>query len=234
MPAQPLRTKVNGKARSIPEVPDDERLLDLLRWRLGLKGTKEGCRTGDCGACTVLIDGKSVLSCLTPAREAEGRSVETADELSLRSPGAKLVAEAFARAGAVQCGYCTPGFVVAVEGLLRERSEGRPRSAESLAKELGGNLCRCTGYYSILRALSEVAARSGPAKDGEVAEKAQTGEDERPLARSEFQVVAGRPREKGPGWEATPKKVRKAPKAPKATKAAKATKAPQARRGRRR
>ncbi len=216
MPAKPLRTKVNGKARSIPDVPDDERLLDLLRWRLGLKGTKEGCRTGDCGACTVLVDGKSVLSCLTPAREAEGRSVETADELSARSPGAKLVAEAFARAGAVQCGYCTPGFVVAVEGLLRERSGGPPRSAESLAKELGGNLCRCTGYYAILRALSEVAARSGPGKDGEVAEKGQIGEEERPLARSDFQVVTGRPRVKGPGREATPKKVPKAAKAARA------------------
>lgn len=183
-----LRVRLNGRARTVPEVPDDERLLDLLRWRLGLKGTKEGCRTGDCGACTVLLEGKSVLSCLTLAHEAEGCAIETADALADRSAGGKMVAEAFARSGAVQCGYCTPGFVVAVEGLLRERGDRPPRGVEELAQELGGNLCRCTGYYAILRALAEIVAGSGDQAPGPG-----------PAARSDFEVVARRLPDPAPG-----------------------------------
>ncbi|MDE1819259.1 MAG: 2Fe-2S iron-sulfur cluster binding domain-containing protein [Euryarchaeota archaeon] len=152
----PLRTTVNGRKRTLRGVPDDERLLDLLRWRLGLRGTKEGCRTGDCGACTVLLDDRTTLSCLTLAHEIEARRVETIEHLARGSPGGKKVAEAFALAGGVQCGYCTPGFVVAVEGWLREREGRAPQGVEQLADELGGNLCRCTGYYGILRSLSRV------------------------------------------------------------------------------
>lgn len=177
---RPLKFKLNGAPVEVPDVPDPERLLDLLRWRLGLKGTKEGCRSGDCGACTMLLDGKSTLSCLTLAREAEGREVETVEGWEGRAT-ARQVTDAFARAGAVQCGYCTPGFVMAVEGLLRERGGADPPTAEELAEELGGNLCRCTGYYGVLRALSAIwdeGAKGRGAGEGS------------PVARSSFQVVS--------------------------------------------
>jgi aerobic-type carbon monoxide dehydrogenase small subunit (CoxS/CutS family) len=148
----PLVLKVNGETRTVPDVPDSERLLDLLRWGLGLRGTKEGCRTGDCGACTVLVEGVSTLSCLTLAREVEGSEITTIEGLT-SSPEAHQLQSAFAEAGAVQCGYCTPGFVLALTGLLREHP-GEPLSAELLRSELGGNLCRCTGYFAILEAIS--------------------------------------------------------------------------------
>jgi aerobic-type carbon monoxide dehydrogenase small subunit (CoxS/CutS family) len=152
-----LELRINGRATPVPAVPDDERLLDTLRWRLGLKGTKEGCRTGDCGACTVLVDGKSTLSCLTLAREVEGAEVTTI-EAAASEPELARVRSAFERAGALQCGYCTPGFVVALTGLLKER--GRAASIEELLDGLQGNLCRCTGYASIVRAVTLVLEES--------------------------------------------------------------------------
>jgi len=144
-----LRLTVNGISRVIAEVPDDERLLDTLRWRLGLKGTKEGCRTGGCGACTVLVDGRSVLSCLTLSREVEEQAVTTVEGLA-EDPVGSQVQAAFVREAGLQCGYCTPGFVMALTGLLREDPR---RSAEELLEELHGNLCRCTGYVAISRAV---------------------------------------------------------------------------------
>jgi carbon-monoxide dehydrogenase small subunit len=130
---------------------DDERLLDTLRWRLGLKGTKEGCRTGDCGACTVLIDGTSTLSCLTLTHEVDGASVTTIE--GTPSDGdLRRVSAAFESAGALQCGYCTPGFVMALAGLLKER--GRAAPLEELLDGMQGNLCRCTGYAAIVRAVA--------------------------------------------------------------------------------
>ncbi len=145
------RLRVNGRAEDASAVPDDERLLDTLRWRLGLKGTKEGCRTGDCGACTVLVDGKSTLSCLTLTHELGDAAVTTiegaADDAELRR-----ATDAFSAAGALQCGYCTPGFVVALAGLLKERGRGAP--LEELLDGLQGNLCRCTGYAAISRAVA--------------------------------------------------------------------------------
>lgn len=150
----PLTLRVNGEERTVPEVAADTRLLDLLRWRLGLKGTKEGCRTGGCGACTVLVNGESVLSCLTLAREMEGQEVTTVEGLT-GTPEAEAVQQAFAEAGAVQCGYCTPGFVLALVSLRREHGASPP-DLPTLANELGGNLCRCTGYYAIVRALADL------------------------------------------------------------------------------
>ena len=147
-----LTLRVNGTERALADVAPETRLLDLLRWRLGLKGTKEGCRTGGCGACTVLVNGESVLSCLTLAREMEGQEVTTVEGLS-GTAEAETVQRAFAEAGAVQCGYCTPGFVMALVSLRRERREDPP-DLGGLASELAGNLCRCTGYYSIVRALA--------------------------------------------------------------------------------
>jgi aerobic carbon-monoxide dehydrogenase small subunit len=154
---RPLELRVNGQSRTVDGVPDDERLLDTLRWRLGLKGTKEGCRTGDCGACTVLVDGRSTLSCLTLAREVGEGSVVTIEGTPADADLAR-VASAFERAGALQCGYCTPGFVLALAGLLKER--GRAAPVEELLDGLQGNLCRCTGYASIARAV-ELAREEG-------------------------------------------------------------------------
>jgi len=154
----PLALTVNGERRLLDDVPDSERLLDTIRWRLGLKGTKEGCRSGECGACTVLVDDRSTLSCLTLAHEVDGSTVTTIEGVA-RDPVGRTVQEMFARAGALQCGYCTPGFVLALVGLLKER--GRAAPTEELLADLSGNLCRCTGYLSIARAVA-MLPREGP------------------------------------------------------------------------
>lgn len=140
---------VNGRARSIAEVPDGERLLDTLRERWRLTGTKEGCRSGGCGACTVLVDGRSVLSCLTLTHEVADASILTIEGAASDKVGRKVQA-AFEREGGLQCGYCTPGFVLALTGLLKERD--RTDDPGALIQDLAGNLCRCTGYASIRRA----------------------------------------------------------------------------------
>jgi len=147
--ARPLT--VNGRSCPLDGVPDSERLLDTLRWRFGLKGTKEGCRSGDCGACTVLVDGVSTLSCLTLTHEVEGSALTTIEGMA-DDPEGRTVQAAFEQAGALQCGYCTPGFVVALAGLLKER--GRAAPTDELLADLAGNLCRCTGYLSIARAVA--------------------------------------------------------------------------------
>lgn len=149
MTAASAELTVNGRRASFTALPDDERLLDTLRWRLGLKGTKEGCRTGDCGACTVLVDGRSTLSCLTLTREVDDAAITTID-LGTGDREVDRVRAAFAAAGALQCGYCTPGFVIALAGLLKER--GRSLSLDEILDGLQGNLCRCTGYAAIARA----------------------------------------------------------------------------------
>ncbi|HYA57998.1 MAG TPA: (2Fe-2S)-binding protein [Thermoplasmata archaeon] len=150
MSAQRVHLTLNGSPVDLPTVPDDERLLDSLRWRAGLKGTKEGCRTGGCGACTVLVDGESTLSCLTLTHEVEGSAVTTIEGVA-DDPVGRRVRDAFRRAGAVQCGYCSPGFVMALTGLLKER--GTSVAMDDLLEELSSNLCRCTGYVSIVRAV---------------------------------------------------------------------------------
>lgn len=131
-----------------------ERLLDVLRERLGLTGTKEGCGEGECGACTVLLDGEPVLSCLVPLLQCEGRRIETVENLA-EGP-ARSFLERFVATGGVQCGACTPGIVVTSWALLQEN----PRPTREEAREaLAGNLCRCTGYEGILRALCEEPER---------------------------------------------------------------------------
>lgn len=150
MTDEPLVLTINGSARKFPDVPDAERLLDTLRWRAGLKGTKEGCRTGGCGACTVLVNGEPTLSCLVLSREVASDKVTTIEGLAGDKVG-HIVIKAFAEAGAVQCGYCTPGFVVALTAQLKG---GRsPPDVETLLDGLEGNLCRCTGYRAIQRAV---------------------------------------------------------------------------------
>jgi aerobic-type carbon monoxide dehydrogenase small subunit (CoxS/CutS family) len=150
-----LELTVNDRPARARSVPDSEKLLDTLRWRLGLKGTKEGCRTGDCGACTVLVDGQAVLSCLTLAHEVSGRRVTTIEGIAADPIGAR-VQRAFESEDALQCGYCTPGFIVAATGALREM--GPTATEGEVLDALQGNICRCTGYLAIRRAV--VRARS--------------------------------------------------------------------------
>jgi aerobic carbon-monoxide dehydrogenase small subunit len=145
-----LTLTLNGATRQFASVPDGERLLDTLRWRAGLKGTKEGCRTGDCGACTVLVNGEPTLSCLLLSHEVAQEKITTIEGVATDKVG-RAVIQAFAEAGAVQCGYCTPGFVVALAGQLH--GKGTPPSVETLLDGLEGNLCRCTGYRSIQKAV---------------------------------------------------------------------------------
>jgi carbon-monoxide dehydrogenase small subunit len=153
-----IRFELNGQPTEL-DVRGDERAVDLLRERLGLTGTKEGCGTGECGACAVLLDGRARLSCLTLAAQLEGRSLTTIEGLGTAKAPHALQA-AFAEHGAVQCGFCSPGMIVAAADLL-ERSPDPSR--EEIREALSGNLCRCTGYGRILTAVERAAAERGPA-----------------------------------------------------------------------
>jgi carbon-monoxide dehydrogenase small subunit len=146
---------LNG-AEVVVSVRPHERLLDLLRSTLRMTGTKEGCGEGECGACTVLVDGRSVNACLFPAPEVEGRSVLTIE--GLLEAGTRLgpIQESFAARGAVQCGFCTPGMILSTKALL----DSCPDPDEAQIRDaLAGNLCRCTGYVQIVEAIREAAAR---------------------------------------------------------------------------
>jgi aerobic carbon-monoxide dehydrogenase small subunit len=132
----------------------EETLLDVLRDHLGLTGAKEGCGTGDCGACSVIVDGRLVCACLVLGAEAEGRRVETVEGLAL---GDKLhpLQEKFLEHGALQCGFCTPGFLMAAKNLLARNPDP---TEEEIRFGLAGNLCRCTGYDKIVRAVRDAAS----------------------------------------------------------------------------
>ncbi len=148
-----LRLRVNGEERELL-APVHHTLLEVLREELGLTGTKHGCELGECGTCTVLVDGTPVLSCLALPVECQEREVTTVEGMT---QGARLHPrqQAFAELGAAQCGYCTPGFLLVADALLkREAAPSRQRIAEACA----GNLCRCTGYLKIFEAI-ELAAR---------------------------------------------------------------------------
>jgi carbon-monoxide dehydrogenase small subunit len=153
MPQVRVSTTVNGDAVSyLCEV--DETLLDVLRDRLGLTGSKEGCGTGDCGACSVTLDGRVVCSCLVLGAEAEGREIRTVEGIAA---GDKLhpLQEKFLEFAALQCGICTPGFLISAKALLDQN----PNPTESEIRfGLAGNLCRCTGYDKIVRAVQAAAA----------------------------------------------------------------------------
>lgn len=145
----PLVFTLNGKLVSLEEVPGEATLLEVLRQRLGMLGAKEGCGVGECGACTVLLDGKAVDSCLTAAWQAAGRQVTTVEGLA---QGEKLhpMQRGFAETGAVQCGFCTPGMILTSLDLVER--EPRP-SDPQIRRALAGNLCRCTGYHDVVRAV---------------------------------------------------------------------------------
>ena len=147
---------VNGQPVSAYVKPS-ARLIDVLRGPLGLTGTKEGCGNGECGACTVIVDGRAVNACLFPAMEAVGRDVITVEGLS--GPGGELssVQRAFVEGGAIQCGFCSPGMIMSATALLGKNPE--PTEAE-VRDALLGNLCRCTGYAQIIDAVRAASKRS--------------------------------------------------------------------------
>ncbi len=152
MNQQTLRLQVNGEDRELLVWPY-QTLLEVLREELGLTGAKEGCGTGDCGCCTVLLDGAPVTSCLVLALQANGRAVRTIEGLS---EGDRLdpLQEAFVRHGALQCGFCIPGALVMARALLDENPHP---SEEEIRWAMAGNLCRCTGYTTWIEAIDEVA-----------------------------------------------------------------------------
>ena len=148
----PLTMTVNSTEVTV-ESEADELLVDVLRDRLGLIGTKIGCNEGECGACTVIMDGEPVLSCLTPALRAQGRAITTIEGLG---DGERLhpLQKAFVEHGAVQCGYCTPGFIMSAKALLDRNPHP---SRDEIKEAIAGNLCRCTGYVKIVEAIESVA-----------------------------------------------------------------------------
>lgn len=154
---------LNGREVSVLAKPWS-RLLDLLRDDLGFTGTKEGCGEGECGACTIIVDGQTVNSCLYPALEVDGCSVTTVEGLALSRSRLSPLQDLFVEAGATQCGFCTPGMIMSAKSLL----DAHPSPGDDEIREaLVGNLCRCTGYVQIVDAIREASgqlSREGPAE----------------------------------------------------------------------
>jgi carbon-monoxide dehydrogenase small subunit len=146
---------VNGRQHVVSDAEGWESLLLILRERLGLYGSKNACEQGECGSCTVLLDGEAVCSCLVMGIQAQGRQVVTIEGLD-DDPVAECLRDALAVRGAVQCGFCTPGFVVSATELI-QRTDTESLEHEELLEGLSGNLCRCTGYSKILEAVKATA-----------------------------------------------------------------------------
>lgn len=147
-----LQMLVNQKEVAL-DIAQDDMLADVLRDRLGLLGTKIACREGECGACTILLDGKAVNSCLIPAMKASNQEIITIEGLgTTKNP--HIIQQRMAEYGAVQCGFCTPGFVMSAADLLKENPHP---SREEIVEALTGNLCRCTGYVKIIEAVESLA-----------------------------------------------------------------------------
>jgi carbon-monoxide dehydrogenase small subunit len=152
MNKRPIHLTVNGKQYDV-EVEPRERLLDVLRYKVGLTGTKEGCGTGDCGACTVIVNGKRITSCLMLGVSAHDCDITTVEGVSLNGE-LHPVQQAFMEHGGLQCGICTPGFIVSSYGFLKENPNP---TEDEIRFGLAGNLCRCTGYVKIIEAVKTAA-----------------------------------------------------------------------------
>ncbi|WP_189939250.1 (2Fe-2S)-binding protein [Streptomyces sulfonofaciens] len=153
--------RVNGEARRL-DLDSRVTLLDMLRDHLGLTGTKKGCDQGACGACTVHLDGRPVVSCLVLAAQCDGREVRTVESLA-RDGRLHPLQEAFIRHDGFQCGFCTPGQLMSAAALLAQR---RASSADEVREAMSGNLCRCGAYPNIVAAIRDVAEQNGTAGDG--------------------------------------------------------------------
>ena len=145
---QPMTFTINGEIYE-DEIDVRRTLLEVLRENFGLTGTKRGCNEGECGTCTVLLDGKPVTSCLVLAAEAQGKSIETVERLA-QNGELHALQQAFMEHGAFQCGFCTPGVLMAAKGLLNENPKP---SEEEVRRAIAGNLCRCTGYNKYVEAI---------------------------------------------------------------------------------
>lgn len=152
MATKKLNLNINGKTYT-PEVDVRESLIDLIRYDLKLTGTKCGCSVGECGACTILIDGVPIDSCLYLAVWADGKEIRTIEGISPNAQDLSKVQEAFVEHGAIQCGYCTPGFIMTATAL---HENGARLDEAQIRKELSGNMCRCTGYQKIVEAVDEL------------------------------------------------------------------------------
>lgn len=154
MPEKIIQITVNGERKEVP-VKIGQRLIDLLRDTLGLTGTKEGCGIGACGACTVVLDGRAVNSCLVPAMAVNGHEILTIEGM-MENGKLHPIQEAFIKHHAIQCGFCTPGLVMSTRALL-DRNPSPDR--EEIKKAIEGNLCRCTGYEQVIEAIQDVAGK---------------------------------------------------------------------------
>ncbi len=152
---QIITFSLNGESVEM-EIEPHLTLLQLLRDRLELTGTKEGCGMGECGACTVLVDGKTVNSCILPAMEVDGKSVTTIEGLTDAQGNLHPIQKAFIEYGAVQCGFCSPGMVLSAKALLDENSKP---TEEEIRHGIAGNLCRCTGYLQIVQAIKAASGQ---------------------------------------------------------------------------
>ncbi len=154
---KPYQLHVNGQTLDVPDPVPGESLMTVLRERLGLRGTKTACSEGECGSCSVLVDGELMCSCLVMAAAVTDRAITTVEGLG--DDGISDIQRAFVECGAVQCGFCTPGLIVAAHALLDRHPDA---TTDTVREELAGNLCRCTGYGRIIDAIHSVAiARRG-------------------------------------------------------------------------
>ncbi len=155
-----IKFYLNGKETTV-DVPPATKVVDLLREHLQLTGTKKGCESGECGACTIIVENKAVLSCLMYAPQLEGKHVYTIEGIA-QDPKWQSLLKSFIENGAVQCGYCTPGMIASAVALLKENKDP---TIQQIKEAISGNLCRCTGYQKIIKAIKEAVKLEGEKDD---------------------------------------------------------------------